>query len=145
MENDELDRVGADAVSTVSLTIPAKAEYVVFCRLVIVGLARTREIEPETLADMKLAVTEACANSILHAYDSEGGNVAVRFTLGAEDIAIDVEDEGRGFQRPAGGSVPYAASETGMGLALIATLADDLDVSPGLAGRGSRISFRKRL
>jgi serine/threonine-protein kinase RsbW len=140
-----MELVGANAVGTVSLTIPAKVEYLVFCRLVLAGLARTREIEPETLADMKLAVTEACANSVRHAYDSEGGNVAVRFRLGANDIAIDVEDEGRGFQPPARNRVPRAAQETGMGLALIASLTDDLDVSSGAGGRGSRVSFRKRL
>ena len=134
-----------DEVSTVSLTIPARAEYLVFCRLVLAGLARTREIEPETLADMKLAVTEACANSVRHAYESEGGNVAVRFRLGVDDIAIDVEDEGRGFHPPARTAVPRAARETGMGLALIASLTDDLEVSSGEGGRGSRISFRKHL
>jgi serine/threonine-protein kinase RsbW len=136
---------GADDVSTVSLTIPARPEYLVFCRLVLAGLARTREIEPETLADMKLAVTEACSNSVRHAYDSEGGNVAVRFRLGVDDIAIDVEDEGRGFQPPALVTVPRAARETGMGLALIASLTEDLEVSPGAGGRGSRISFHKHL
>jgi hypothetical protein len=32
-----------------------------------------------------------------------------------------------------------------MGLALIAELTDELDVSAGAGGRGSRVSFRKHL
>ena len=136
---------GTDAVS-VALTIPAKAEYLVFCRLVLVGLARTREIDPETLADMKLAVTEACSNSVRHAYEGAGGNVAVRFTLGADDIAIEVEDDGRGFELDtAEVGPPDAAREDGMGLAIIKSLTEDLDVSAGADGRGSRVSFRKQI
>ncbi len=146
MGNDEMTQFrGTDAVN-VALTIPAKAEYLVFCRLVLVGLARTREIDPETLADMKLSVTEACSNSVRHAYESAGGNVAVRFTLGADDIAIEVEDDGRGFQLDAVAvGPPRASGEEGMGLALIKSLTDDLDVSSGAGGRGSRVSFRKQL
>jgi serine/threonine-protein kinase RsbW len=131
---------------SVALTIPAKAEYLVFCRLILVGLARTREIDPETLADMKLAVTEACSNSVRHAYESAGGNVAVRFTLGADDIAIEVEDDGRGFQLDTDAvGPPNAAREGGMGLAIIKSLTEDLDVSAGADGHGSRVSFRKQL
>lgn len=136
---------GTDAVS-VSLTIPAEVEYLVFCRLVLVGLARTRKIDPETLADMKLAVTEACSNSVRHAYKSAGGHVAMRFTLGADDIAIEVEDDGRGFQLDSAAvGPPKASAEEGMGLALIKSLTNDLDVSVGAGGRGSRVSFRKQL
>ena len=55
------------------LTIPAKAEYITLGRLALTGLSRLHEFSEETLADLKLALTEACSNSVRHAYgDGEG-------------------------------------------------------------------------
>ena len=51
-------------MSELRLSIPAKPEYVVFSRLVLTGLARTTEIDEETLGDLKVAVTEACSRSV---------------------------------------------------------------------------------
>ena len=50
------------------LTIPAKPEYITLSRLASRGLSRVRPFTDETLADLKLALTEACSNSVRHAY-----------------------------------------------------------------------------
>jgi len=83
---------------TVRLTIPAKAEYITLCRLALAGISHLREITDETLHDLKLALTEACTNSVRHAYDAGSeGSVQIVYELGEEDIAIEVTDEGEGF------------------------------------------------
>ena len=46
--------------AVINLTIPAKAEYITLGRLALTALARVREFQEETLADLKLALTEAC-------------------------------------------------------------------------------------
>jgi serine/threonine-protein kinase RsbW len=125
----------------VSLTIPAKPEYLVCFRLVLVGLARAGGIDEETLSDLKLAVTEACSNSVRHAYGEAGGSVTGRFELGEDYLAVEVEDEGAGFELDsieALGSPP-----PGLGLSIIQALTDEFRVSHGPDGRGSRVSFRK--
>jgi serine/threonine-protein kinase RsbW len=139
-----MSRPEANVASTVSLVIPAKAEYLVFCRLILVGLAQARRMEAETLADMKLAVTEATSNSIRHAYEDGDGTVSIRFTLEDEAIAIEVEDEGNGFEPRA--ARPFSPNtESGMGLAIIEALTDELSFATGADGRGSVVSFRKRV
>jgi serine/threonine-protein kinase RsbW len=139
-----MSRPEANIANTVSLVIPARPEYLVFCRLALVGLAQTKNIEAETLADMKLAVTEACSNSMRHAYDESGGTVSVRFTLEDEEIAVEVEDEGDGFEPQI--TRPFSpTTESGMGLAIIEALTDELTFSAGPNGRGSLVTFRKRL
>ena len=60
---------GQSRHGVVALTIPAKAEYIALCRLALSGLARVRALEPEVVTDLKLALTEACSNSVRHAYD----------------------------------------------------------------------------
>src|SRR5947208_4641831 len=44
---------------TVSLTMPAKPEYLVLARLALSAVCRLTPLEPDQVADLKLAVTEA--------------------------------------------------------------------------------------
>jgi serine/threonine-protein kinase RsbW len=133
-------------MTEIALTIPPKAEYLVFCRLVLAGIARTRPIDEEALADLKLAVTEACSNSIRHAYRDGGkGEVQVRYELGDDYIAVDVVDEGRGFQLVAPPPPGEDVHEQGMGISIIRSVVDDLELRAGPSGRGSRLRLKKFL
>ena len=130
--------------TAVSLSIPAKAEYIALCRLALAGLAQVRGLEPETLADLKLALTEACSNSIRHAYE-EGrtGAVDIRYELNGEKLAVEVADEGSGFDlgdRQANGG---DLDEGGRGIAIIRALTDELAIKSH--ERGSRLRFVKYL
>src|ERR671925_166381 len=89
---------GASVSHLVRLTIPAKAEYITLCRLALTGLARARPLSDETLADLKLALTEACSNSVRHAYPNGSGRVEIAYTLGPDALEIVVTDEGGGFE-----------------------------------------------
>ena len=51
----------------VRLSFPAKPEYLLLARLALTGIARDVPMSDELLADLKLAVTEACGNSVRHA------------------------------------------------------------------------------
>ena len=44
-------------------------------RLALAGLLRDRGYTADAVADLKLALTEACSNCIRHAYDSDSGQV----------------------------------------------------------------------
>jgi serine/threonine-protein kinase RsbW len=130
----------------VELTIPPKAEYLVLCRLVLSGLARVREIDEEVLADLKLAVTEACSNSIRHAYrNGREGEVGVRYELGAEYLAVEVIDEGSGFALELANVDAEELQEEGMGISIIRAVMDELELGRGPDGRGSRVRFTKYL
>jgi serine/threonine-protein kinase RsbW len=128
---------------TVRLTIPAKAEYITLCRLALAGIARYRPLPDETLHDLKLALTEACTNSIRHAYDDAEGHVEVVYELAGDALAIQVTDEGEGFT-PDEHAEPEEMSESGLGLAIIDSLTDELKIEQ-LEGKGSTLRFVKRL
>ena len=82
------------STSDVVLHMPAKPEYLVLARLALSGLAHTVELDPEVLADLKLAVTEACANAARHAYDEEG-HVTLRLEADESEVRIEIVDEER--------------------------------------------------
>ena len=131
--------------SAVRLSIPAKPEYIALSRLALTGLSRLREIPEDTLADLKLALTEACTNSVRHAYDGGEGNVEIVYELHDDRLVVEVSDNGEGFELEEG--EPDAAgelSEGGLGIAIIRALADELEITDRNGG-GSRLRFVKRL
>ncbi len=145
------ERTGAAHVAeesrTVRLTIPAKPEYITLSRLALTGLARVRPLSDDTLADLKLALTEACSNSVRHAYGDEGGHVEISFELSEDRLVVEVSDDGTGFEPDA--AAPRAdgedLAEGGLGIAIIRSIADEVEIAGRDNGRGSRLRFVKFL
>ena len=128
------------SASVVRLVMPAKSEYLILARLALAGIAREVPIEESVLADLKLAVTEACANAVRHAYAGAPGVVEVRFAVEPEWIEIVVSDDGDAQHVsaiPAGLPADDGLAESGMGLAIIEAVVDELDVSPRGGGDGA--------
>src|SRR6185369_5292597 len=111
-------RVETDAPD-LELTLPARPENVAVARHAIGGFADVLDVPDQTLADVKLAVTEACTNVV------DGM------------LRVVVSDEGRGI-------LPRADSPgLGLGLPLIATLAESLELGTGDDDETEvRMSFR---
>ena len=131
----------------IRLTIPAKAEYISLARLALTGLSRLRALDDETLADLKLAITEAASNSVRHAYANGDGTVDVLYDLQPDRLVIEVSDDGEGFDydEDRGSTDGDDLTEGGLGIAIIQTIADEFELGRGPGGRGSRLRFAKRL
>lgn len=129
------------------LVIPAKPEYITLSRLALTGLSRVRPLPPETLADLKLALTEACSNSVRHAYADGEGQVEIMFELSADRLVVEVADDGTGFEPEDAGRAADGAdlTEGGLGIAIIRSIADEVEIAGGGNGRGSRLRFVKLL
>jgi anti-sigma regulatory factor (Ser/Thr protein kinase) len=108
------------------LTLPARAENVAVVRHAFGGLGDVMDVPDQTLSDIKLAVTEACTNVVVHAYPGgEDGPLGVRATVDDSTLTVVVSDQGRGI-------VPRPDSPgLGLGLPLIATLAESLELGTG--------------
>ena len=91
----------------VLLTMPARPEGVAVVRQALAGMADAMDFEPSVLADMKMAVTEACTNVVVHAYDEKAGVLEVEMLADELGLTIVVRDHGAGIQpRPATSRVP---------------------------------------
>ena len=137
----------AAAIREVRLRIPARPEYITLCRLALTGISRLRPLADETLADLKLALTEACSNSVRHAYADGEGSVDIRYELHPDRLVIEVVDDGEGFdpaQSDPNGDDDELV-EGGLGIAIIRSVADDVEIGAGEGGRGSRLRFVKVL
>jgi len=130
----------------IRLRIPAKAEYITLCRLALTGIAQLRAIDEEMMAELKLALTEAVSNSVRHAYGPDGfGHVDIAYDLRADGLAIEVVDDGEGFDPDETPTFEGdELSEGGLGIAIIRTIADDFEIESSPGRRGSRLRFVKK-
>jgi anti-sigma regulatory factor (Ser/Thr protein kinase) len=119
----------------VLLTMPARPEGVGVVRQALAGMADALDFEAAVLADMKMAVTEACTNVVVHAYEDDEGTLEVEMIAREEGLTIVVRDHGSGIQpRPARSEPPAL----GLGLPLIAALSDAFELR-GSAGHGTEV------
>jgi serine/threonine-protein kinase RsbW len=137
--------LGGDGRS-VTLRIPAKPEYITLVRLALSGLARLRPLDEETLGDLKLAVTEACSNSVRHGYgNGREGTVQVSYELHSDRLVVEVVDDGPGFDPNRPLAQGEDLSEGGLGIAIIKAVADEFEAGERPEGGGSRLRFVKFL
>jgi anti-sigma regulatory factor (Ser/Thr protein kinase) len=107
------------------LVLPARPENVAVVRHALGGFGDAYDIPDQALADIKLAVTEACTNVVVHAYPDGDGPLGVSAWMADERLTVVVHDEGRGM-------LPRPDSPgLGLGLPLIATLAESLELGTG--------------
>ena len=142
----EPEDAALEGMRSVRLRVPARAEYIALARLALTGLADIVALSDELLADLKLALTEAVSNSVRHAYADGAGFVSIAYELTGEALAVEVVDDGKGFdpERPP----PLEGEELtegGLGIAIIRTIADEFELHSRPGVRGSRLRFVKRL
>lgn len=126
------------ATPDLELKLPARAENVAVVRHAFGGFAEALSVDEQTLADIKLAITEACTNVVIHAYDDdENGSLEVDASIDGRQLTVVIRDSGRGI-------VPRPDSPgLGLGLPLIATLAESLELGRDGADRTEvRMTFR---
>lgn len=67
-------------------------------RQALSGLAETIELDPIELNDISTAVSEACNNVVLHAYEGAEGPLEVEVCSGSEGLEVVVRDHGGGIR-----------------------------------------------
>ena len=119
------------------LSLPAVAENVAVVRQALTGMTEALGIGPGVLADMKTAVSEACNNVVLHAYE-DGGPVEVFAVARNGDVAVTVRDHGRGIKPE---EADLDTEHDGVGLSLITALTAGVEID-GAAGAGTEVRMR---
>jgi serine/threonine-protein kinase RsbW len=127
-----MDRLTTD----VKLTLPARPENVSVIRHVLGAFAEALRLPDELVEDLRLAVTEACTNVVRHAYPSSDvpGPVEISIVPSEDVVSVTVSDRGRGIGTSSDTNGP------GLGLPLIAAIADEVDLQP-VPGGGSRVAM----
>ncbi|CAM4455696.1 anti-sigma B factor RsbW [Paenibacillus tarimensis] len=145
----------------IKLQLPASAEYVDLVRVTLYGIAAKMGFSYEEIEDMKVAVSEACNNAVLHAYGNhpagttsqapeEQPRMEVRFIKKQDALSIVVKDEGESFdalavarqKSPMHGKSIDQLTAGGLGLYLMQALMDQVEVH---SDAGTEVILTKRL
>src|SRR6476661_6051631 len=114
-----------------TLTVPSQPAYLIVCRQALIGAVADLAITDDQLDDLKLLLSEACSNAIVHGYDNDPDGVI--------EIEVAVSDNGRGFP---GGRLP---DQPGFGLSLLHELSTRHRIDPQRPEGGARVSFARSI
>jgi anti-sigma regulatory factor (Ser/Thr protein kinase) len=122
----------------VSLTIPAKPDYVVLARLALSAVCRLAPLELEAAADLKLAITESASflmGGDRRAAARDDGDVPLMtftFDLHDDEIVIEVS----GAEQPT-----VSEEERELSRAIIGATADDCTYADGVMRLTKRLGL----
>ena len=93
-----MHRLGvSDESPTISLKLDSSPETLTLVRGMLGGVAELLHLDPELLDDLKTAVSEACNNVVMHAYEGGSGPLWVCLYVEPGGIEVIVRDLGRGI------------------------------------------------
>jgi anti-sigma regulatory factor (Ser/Thr protein kinase) len=129
-------------VNELAVRLLADADQVPVARRAVAEFCERSGMPAPLIDDIKLVVTEACTNVVLHAYppDAPGERtfeLSARFEPGA--LVVSVSDQGRGI------GAPSANRGLGLGLRLALQLAGGVHTRDGNGGLGTRLTMRFEL
>src|SRR5919202_3451209 len=111
------------------LTIPSEGEYLSQVRAWLIDPATRAHLSAEELGDVYLAVTEACANIIEHAYGGRGDQmISLTATARVDRLSVTIRDTGAQFDPSAVRRADLGEPrEGGYGMYLQDTVMDSVD------------------
>jgi serine/threonine-protein kinase RsbW len=124
---------------SVRLNLPREVDSVPAVRRLLRCALAVFQVDRQDRDDLEIALSEACANVVKHAAGADG--IEVRLDVAEDRCAIDVADNGAGFDATAMNE-PDRSSEHGRGLFLIRALSDNVRMQ-STPRHGSLIHFEK--
>jgi serine/threonine-protein kinase RsbW len=123
-----------DAPPDLDLRLDAEPDSIGRARVAVSELAERAGAPGKAVAEISLAVSEACTNVVVHAYRGGlTGPMHVSGHVGEATLTAMVIDEGVGM------GARVDSPGLGLGLPTIAALANRFEVRPGPAGRGTSL------
>ena len=128
----------------------AKSENESLSRVIVASFAAKLDPTLDELSDIKMAVSEAVTNSIIHGYDEDESKfVYLRCELKDRTIKVVIEDRGNGIEDVKQAMQPMYTSKpelerSGMGFSVMESFMDSLDVV-SIKGEGTKVVMTKTI
>lgn len=121
-------------MATVELEIPSRSVYVGVVRLAVASLARQSGLDEERVDDLRIAVSEACANALSMAEDSPP--ISVRWTEKDDRVAVEIEDRASNTYDPDNPAVEGETAQDRLSLSieLLKSLVDECEIRTSEGG-----------
>ena len=130
---------------TVELKIPGRAEWVAVARLAVAAVASRLHFSVDEIEDIKLAIAEACTNSIQSAGGVDAGVIEIVCDAREDELRVTVRDHSPGphLEPVKASGFPDGRTEE-LGVFLIRALMDSVDYTTD-PRRGTELVMTKRV
>ena len=115
-------------------------------RIAVATFAAGLDFTVPDVEEIKVAVSEAVSNAVLHAYPGGSGDVTLRAFWEGDALVVEVEDQGIGIPDVAKAREPgftTAPDHMGLGFSFMESFMDDLSLESS-PGKGTRVRMVKR-
>lgn len=127
------------------MEVPSKSTNLQLVKYAVAAFAAGLPFTLQEIEDLKVAVSEAVTNCIVHAYPGGEGLIAVYCRQGEDKLSVEVRDDGVGIE-----DIPWArqASNTtddermGLGMFFMEQMMDELTIESE-PGRGTAVIMTK--
>lgn len=132
----------------VNLSFKSRSENVALARLLVAAILSDRDMTLAELDEIKVAVSEAVSNAIIHGYqnDSEGW-VEISVELTEDRMIIIVHDDGVGIENIEEAMKPHFSKgeeRMGLGFAFMNSFMDKVEVA-SIPLSGTTVTLTKKL
>lgn len=130
----------------IRLEMEALPDNVALARVTVASFATQLDFTLEEVEDIRVAVSEAVTNSVVHAYGGGGGMVIIEAVHDGETLTLVISDHGKGIPDVALARQPAYTTDPermGLGFAIMESFSDELEVT-STPGIGTTVRMVKR-
>ena len=134
----------------ISLILDANSKNEAFARVCVSAFAAQLDPTLEQLEDIKMAISEAVTNAIIHGYEGiDDGQIFINCKILKDTLYIEIEDKGRGIDNLEEAVKPLYTSKpdmerSGMGFTVMETFMDSMKVVSEI-NKGTKIYLEKKI
>lgn len=132
----------------IKLEIPSDTRNVAFARTAVALFASQLDWTLDELEDIKVAVSEAVSNSVIHGYELQDGLVRIEVSYTGSELSITIQDFGQGIadieQAQEVGYTSIPEERMGLGFTFMHEYMDEVLVASQVE-KGTTVTMIKRV
>lgn len=118
-------------------------------RMIVAGFIMPLDPTLEQMSDIKIAVSEAVTNAIIHGYEENEGKVFMELEISQNVLTVKIKDNGVGIEDIEKACEPLYTSKpdndrSGMGFTVMESFMDSLHIISEV-GRGTTVTMTKKI
>ncbi len=136
------------ALNIIRLNILSKPENIAIARVTVATFIAQIDLTVDELEDIKVAVSEAISNSIIHGYENKNDQwIEIKVEKHSHSFIITISDQGKGIEDIKKAMEPAFSSDPlrmGLGFVFMQSFMDEVEVISEL-GKGTIVKLVKKL